>query len=91
MRQSIIITLLIVAMLLLAMANLLWGSLSIPVADVVQILLGGQIEAHPQWTYIIRESRFPQMLTALLCGMSLSTCGLMLQTLFRNPLAGPSI
>jgi len=91
MRQSIILALLIVAMLLLAVANLLWGSLSIPVADVLHILLGGQVEEHPQWTYIILESRFPQMLTALLCGMSLSTCGLMLQTLFRNPLAGPSI
>ena len=91
MRQSIIIVFLIVAMLLLAMANLLWGSLSIPVADVMRILLGGQVAEHPQWTYIILESRVPQMLTALLCGMSLSTCGLMLQTLFRNPLAGPSI
>ena len=91
MRQSIIIVFLIVAMLLLAMANLLWGSLGIPVADVMRILLGGQVAEHPQWTYIILESRVPQMLTALLCGMSLSTCGLMLQTLFRNPLAGPSI
>ena len=78
-------------MLLLGVANLVWGSLSIPAADVVQILLGGQVEEHPQWTYIIRESRFPQMITAMFCGMSLSTCGLMLQTLFRNPLAGPSI
>lgn len=91
MRQSVIVVLLIVAMLLLAVANLLCGSLSIPVADVVRILLGGQVAEHPQWSYIILESRVPQMLTALLCGMSLSACGLMLQTLFRNPLAGPSI
>ena len=91
MRQSVIVVLLIVAMLLLAVANLLWGSLSIPVADVVRILLGGQVAEHPQWSYIILESRVPQMLTALLCGMSLSACGMMLHTLFRNPLAGPSI
>ena len=91
MRQSAIIIALIVVMLLLGVANLIWGSLRIPAADTVHILLGGQVEAHPQWTFIIRESRFPQMLTALLCGMSLSTCGLLLQTLFRNPLAGPSI
>ena len=91
MRQRIIIVSQIVAMLLLAVANLLWGSLSIPVADVARIFLGGQVEEHPQWSYIILESRVPQMLTALLCGMSLSTCGLMLQPLFRNPLAGPSI
>ena len=55
MRQSIIIVFLIVAMLLLAMANLLWGSLSIPVADVMRILQGGQVAEHPQWTYIILE------------------------------------
>ncbi len=57
MRQSVIVVLLIVAMLLLAVANLLWGSLSIPVADVVRILLGGQVSEHPQWSYIILESR----------------------------------
>ena len=91
MRHSAIISVLTVALLLLAMANLLWGSLSIPVADVLRILSGEPVPEHPQWTYIILESRVPQMLTALLCGMSLSTCGLMLQTLFRNPLAGPSI
>ena len=91
MRQKVIIIWLIVAMLLLAVANLIWGSLSIPANDVVRILLGNDDGTHPGWTFIIRESRVPQMLTALLCGMSLSTCGLMLQTLFRNPLAGPSI
>lgn len=91
MRRGAIILFLIAAMLLLAVANLLWGSLSIPAADVVRILLGEQLPEHPQWSYIILESRIPQMLTALFCGMSLSTCGLMLQTLFRNPLAGPSI
>lgn len=91
MRRGSIILFLIAAMFLLAVANLLWGSLSIPAADVVRILLGEQLPEHPQWSYIILESRIPQMLTALFCGMSLSTCGLMLQTLFRNPLAGPSI
>ena len=91
MRRGAIILFLIAAMFLLAVANLLWGSLSIPAADVVRILLGEQLPEHPQWSYIILESRIPQMLTALFCGMSLSTCGLMLQTLFRNPLAGPSI
>lgn len=91
MRQSAIFILLTLAMLLLALANLIWGSLSIPATDVLRILLGGKAEGHPQWSFIIRESRFPQMLTALLSGMSLSVCGLMLQTFFRNPLAGPSI
>ena len=54
MRQSAIIIALIVVMLLLGVANLIWGSLRIPAADAVHILLGGQVEAHPQWTFIIR-------------------------------------
>lgn len=43
------------------------------------------------WAYIVLESRLPQTVTALLCGASLAASGLMLQTAFRNPLAGPSI
>ena len=43
------------------------------------------------WSFIVWESRLPQALTALLCGGALAVCGLMLQTAFKNPLAGPSI
>ena len=43
------------------------------------------------WSFILWESRLPQALTALLCGGALAVCGLMLQTAFKNPLAGPSI
>ncbi|MEE1087529.1 MAG: iron ABC transporter permease, partial [Bacteroidaceae bacterium] len=43
------------------------------------------------WKFIILENRIPQMVTALCCGAALSTSGLLLQTAFRNPLAGPSI
>ena len=78
-------------MLLLVIANVLWGSLSIPVGDVWQILRGGEVEGHPAWSIIVRQGRIPQMLTALLTGSALGTCGLLLQTAFRNPLAGPSI
>ena len=91
MKQVSILIALALTVALLAVANLLWGSLSIPIEDVWRILCGEEIEGHASWTYIIRQSRVPQMLTAILCGASLSTCGLMLQTTFRNPLAGPSI
>lgn len=91
MKEKGILAALVVAMLLLAMANLLWGSLKIPTADAWRILWGGDAEGHPTWTFIIRGSRMPQMFTALLSGAALSSCGLMLQTYFRNPLAGPSI
>ena len=70
--------------------NLVMGSIKIPVTDVVQILLGDET-AKPSWRFIILESRLPQAITAMLCGGALAVSGLMLQTAFRNPLAGPSI
>lgn len=76
--------------LLLFLANLLVGSVSIPPADVFRILMGGE-GAKASWSFILWESRLPQALTALLCGGALAVCGLMLQTAFKNPLAGPSI
>lgn len=75
---------------LLLMLNLLVGSVSIPTQDVLAIL-SGQDVGKPSWQFIILQSRLPQALTALLCGAALSTSGLLLQTSFQNPLAGPSI
>lgn len=75
---------------LLLMLNLLVGSVVIPTQDVLAIL-GGQDVGKPSWQFIILQSRLPQALTALLCGAALSTSGLLLQTSFQNPLAGPSI
>lgn len=49
------------------------------------------VAEHPSWQFIIMEARLPQALTAILSGASLAVSGLMLQTAFRNPLAGPSI
>ncbi len=75
---------------LLFAANLFWGSLAIPFEEVWKILCGGE-PARAGWAYIVWENRLPQAFTALLCGAALSTSGLLLQTAFRNPLAGPSI
>ena len=72
------------------MLNLLVGSVAIPTQDVLAIL-SGQDVGKPSWQFIILQSRLPQALTALLCGAALSTSGLLLQTSFQNPLAGPSI
>lgn len=79
----------IAAVVLLAL-NLLIGSVHIPLGDIVDILRGHEV-ANPGYRYIILESRLPQAITALLTGAALATCGLMLQTMFRNPLAGPSV
>ena len=70
--------------------NLLLGSVSIPAADVVSILLGNE-SSKASWQFIVLESRLPQAITATLCGAALAVSGLMLQTAFRNPLAGPSV
>lgn len=75
---------------LLLMLNLLVGSVAIPTHDVLAILFGQDV-GKPSWQFIILQSRLPQALTALLCGAALSTSGLLLQTSFQNPLAGPSI
>lgn len=91
MRHGLLILLLSLLVAVLALCNVWFGSLSIPATAVWQILCGGQVEGHHAWTFIIMESRVPQAITALLCGASLSACGLLLQTAFRNPLAGPSI
>ena len=76
--------------LVLAAANLLLGPVDIPPGEVVRILLGGEAEKET-WSFIVWEARFPQCVTALLCGAALSASGLMLQTVFNNPLADPSI
>lgn len=83
----ILLALLIVAFFLL---NLLIGSVEIPVGDVCRILTGDTTES-PVWTTIILKSRVPQALTALVAGAGLAVSGLMMQTIFRNPLAGPSV
>lgn len=70
--------------------NLVMGSVSIPVEDTLRILMGEE-DVKPSWRYIILDARLPQALTAILCGGALAASGLMLQTAFRNPLAGPSI
>ena len=78
------------AVVVLFFANLVYGSVEIPLGQVIDILLGHEAEK-ASWRYIVVESRLPQAVTALLSGMALSVSGLMLQTAFRNPLADPSI
>ena len=78
------------ALLLLFLGNLVCGSVKIPLDDIIGIL-SGTFSGKETWRHIILESRLPQAVTALLAGSSLAVSGLMLQTLFKNPLAGPSI
>lgn len=70
--------------------NLLLGAVKIPPRDVFSILAGHEHE-RASWVYIVLQTRFPQAVTAMLCGGALAVSGLLLQTAFHNPLAGPSI
>lgn len=92
-RKKILFVILGVGILLLFALNLLSGSVQIPLTDVVGILFtpNTSSEINPTWSYIILETRLPQALAALLCGGALAVTGLMLQTAFRNPLAGPDV
>ena len=77
-------------LVLLAAGNLFYGAVPIPPSAVLDILSGGGGD-NQAWTIILTGSRLPQAVTALLAGAALAVSGLLLQTLFRNPLAGPSI
>ncbi len=77
-------------LLLLFAVNIFSGSVDIPLAQVVSIITGGECDYEP-WRLIVLESRLPQALTALLAGSAISVAGLLLQTFFRNPLAGPEV
>ena len=87
--QISLISVLVVAIIVMAIVNLLIGSVRIPVTDICCILLGD--DSHEIWTNIIWKSRLPQALTAIVAGAGLAVSGLQMQTVFRNPLAGPSV
>ena len=89
-RNVCIILLLVVGIIVLFAMSLIVGSVRIPLADVCDILFD-KFDGKESWKYIVMENRLPQALTAMLCGASLAVCGLMLQTAFRNPLAGPDV
>ena len=83
--------LLLVALIgLLFLLNLLLGSVAIP-ADSIGNILIGQGNEPVAWQNIVWKSRLPQALTALVAGAGLAVSGLQMQTVFRNPLAGPSV
>lgn len=79
-----------IAIPLLFLANILYGAISIPIEEIWAILTNSN-QVNESWKIIVTESRLPQAITALLSGSALAISGLLLQTLFRNPLAGPSI
>ena len=80
---------LFLSIIVLTVVNLLLGTVKIPVTDVCRILTVDH--DNEVWTNIVLQSRLPQALTSLVAGAGLSVSGLQMQTVFRNPLAGPSV
>ncbi len=77
-------------MVILFLINISLGSVSIPIKEVFNNLTGGN-SSKEAWEYIIINYRLPKAIAAILVGMGLSISGLLMQTLFRNPLAGPYV
>lgn len=74
----------------LLLLSLALGSASIPLEQIVTVLLGGEAD-HLSWTNIVLKFRLPKTATAALAGMALGVSGLLMQTYFRNPLAEPFV
>ena len=70
--------------------NLALGSIKIPLEDLLAALTGGEVSKE-SWKYIVVDYRLPKAITAVIVGGGLSVSGLLMQTLFRNPLAGPFV
>ena len=92
MRHSttFLMLLIVASILVLMFLNLVLGSVSIPLKSVWNIICGLGDEP-VTWQNIVWKSRLPQALTALVAGAGLAISGLQMQTVFRNPLAGPSV
>ena len=77
-------------LVLTLLLNLSLGQVAIPFKEVIKSLLGSNA-SKDTWEYIIINFRLPKAITAILVGIGLSISGLLMQTLFRNPLAGPYV
>lgn len=89
-QNKIIFSILLASMVVLFLVNISLGSVSIPINEVVKGLFGKTMEKE-SWEIILFNFRFPKAITAILTGMGLALSGLLMQTLFRNPLAGPYV
>jgi iron complex transport system permease protein len=88
-KNHIIIYSFLLLTIFLFFLDLILGSIVIPLKESLRIILGDH--SNENWSYILLQLRLPRAVTAILTGAGLSVTGLMMQTLFRNPLTGPYI
>lgn len=89
-RNTILFSILTLLLLVSLLLNISFGQVAIPIKEVFKSLLGSTASKET-WEYIIINFRLPKAITAILVGIGLSISGLLMQTLFRNPLAGPYV
>ncbi|MFO7575424.1 MAG: iron ABC transporter permease [Bacteroidales bacterium] len=87
-RNLLLFIILMVLMILLFGIDIITGSVKIPAGEVFRILAGSDTS---QWSVIVLKFRIPKAITAMVAGMALSVSGLQMQTIFRNPMAGPYV
>lgn len=89
-NTTFLFSILIIGVVFLFFLNISLGSINIPIKDVYTSLVNGTCSKE-SWNYIILNYRLPKAIVAILIGIGLSISGLLMQTLFRNPLAGPYV
>jgi len=89
-RPACLFGVLLLLVTVLFLLDILLGSVRIPIARIFE-MFGGTFQGKEEWKIIIFDYRLPRALTALLAGAALAVSGLQMQTLFRNPLAGPYV
>jgi len=89
-RNTILFTGFTILLLVCFLSDLFIGSVRIAIWDLLSIIFSSE-SRQPEWHIILWDFRFPRALTAVFAGISLSLAGLQMQTIFRNPLAGPYV
>lgn len=89
-KYTLTLSLLFLAVLFLLFLNISLGSVKIPFKDIFASIFNLEV-SRESWRYIVLEYRLPKAITAILTGSGLAVSGLLMQTLFRNPLAGPYV
>ncbi|MDO6492124.1 MULTISPECIES: FecCD family ABC transporter permease [unclassified Cellulophaga] len=89
-KYTLAFILLLVLLVICFCISISFGSVTIPFTDTMSAIFGGDLQKE-SWGYIIRNYRIPKAITAILTGSGLALSGLLMQTLFRNPLAGPFV
>lgn len=91
-KKHIVLIWIILSLILffLFISDVFLGSINIPIKDVLKVVFTGKTN-HPEYLTIIYKFRIPKALTAIFAGFALSVSGLQMQTIFKNPLAGPYV